>query len=722
MRHFVPVMFALLLTSMAAAGEPQFRTIELNLDAEYPACAVFDVNGDGKLDIFSGGSWYAGPDWQRHVVREVEQIGGRYDDYSNLPLDVDGDGWTDVVSCNYRSQSLYWVRHPGQHVAQQTWQKTLIEAPGPMETGRLVDVDSDGKLDILPNGTTFAAWWQLKSEPSGPRFERHDLPPGLAGHGIGSGDIDGDGRLDLVGAAGWWRSTEDGQWAAQPEFRLTRDASIPILVWDVDRDGDADLVWGRGHRFGLYWLEQLRDGDARQWQQHTIDSTLSQAHALLQVDLDGDQQLELVAGPRYLGHEGRDVGEYDPLSVYWYKFDPQRRSWQRGVVSSHPRAALGLDPAAADLDGDGDTDLVLADRSGLLLCENLGTGEDAPAASVELARAVDHQTLMQYRDAQGQVQSVTDRGTWAVRRAAIVREMQQAMGGLPPASLRVPLDVEIVEQRDQGSYVMQRIRYTSQPSDRVPAWLMLPKNRTEPGPAMLCLHQTIGIGKDEPAGLGGSENLHYAQELAERGYVTIVPDYPSFGEYAYDFQAAGHTQHYVSGTMKAIWNNMRAVDLLQALPNVDPDRIGCIGHSLGGHNSLYTAVFDQRLQAVVTSCGFNAFHHYYEGNLAGWTSDRYMPRIRDMYNNDPDQVPFDFYEVLAAIAPRAIFVNAPLGDSNFEVTGVKKVEAAIQPVFELYEANKKLAFQYPDTGHDFPPEVRRAAYEWLDQQLGRRGS
>src|SRR5690606_23538160 len=203
---------------------------------------------------------------------------------------------------------------------------------------------------------------------------------------------------------------------------------------------------------------------------------------------------------------------------------------------------------------------------------------------------------------------------------------------------------------------------------------MLPKGQEGKRPAMLCLHQTIGIGKDEPAGLGGSTNLHYAKELAARGFVCIVPDYPSFGEYEYDFHGPLHTQNYASGTMKAIWNNIRAVDLLQSLPQVDADRIGCIGHSLGGHNSLYTAAFDERLKAVVTSCGFNAFHHYYGGNLAGWTSDRYMPLIREQYKNDPDQVPFDFYEVLAAIAPRAIFVNAPLSDSNFEVTGVKKVE------------------------------------------------
>jgi hypothetical protein len=194
-----------------------------------------------------------------------------------------------------------------------------------------------------------------------------------------------------------------------------------------------------------------------------------------------------------------------------------------------------------------------------------------------------------------------------------------------------------------------------------------------------------------------------------------VPDYPSFGDYPYDFKTQG--KHYASGSMKAIWNNIRAVDLLVSLPEVDSDRIGCIGHSLGGHNSLFTAAFDQRLKAVVTSCGFTAFHHYYEGKLAGWTSDRYMPRIRDVYGNDPDQVPFDFYEVLTAICPRSIFINAPLHDSNFEVTGVKKVVDEVGKAYDLIDARDNLVAEYPDSAHDFPDEVRHAAYAWLGKQL-----
>jgi predicted dienelactone hydrolase len=162
---------------------------------------------------------------------------------------------------------------------------------------------------------------------------------------------------------------------------------------------------------------------------------------------------------------------------------------------------------------------------------------------------------------------------------------------------------------------------------------------------------------------------------------------------------------------------MRAVDLLQALPEVDPNRIGCIGHSLGGHNAMFTAVFDTRIKAVVSNCGFTSFPKYYKGDLKGWSHKGYMPRIIDVYQARPEKMPFDFTEVVAAIAPRAFLASSPLEDANFEVSGVKDCIAAARPVYELLDAKDKLAANYPDCKHDFPPAVRKVAYAWLDRWL-----
>jgi len=419
-----------------------------------------------------------------------------------------------------------------------------------------------------------------------------------------------------------------------------------------------------------------------------------------------------------MGHDGKDPGEYDPLAIYWYDFDPQTRTWRRGVISSGGPAGVGLDPKAVDLDADGDVDVLVAGRSGLFWFENLlvsGEGEEPDATLATAATYEDHSELLVYHDLAGGREPVETPAAWAVRRAHILANTELAMGPLPDPSRRAALDVEIIEEEKTPDYNRIKLTYVAEPGDRVPAYLLVPHDIEGKAPAMLCLHQTTGIGKGEPAGLGGRPTLHYAHELASRGYVAIVPDYPSFGDYPFDFRAAD--DRYASGSMKAIWNNHRAVDLLETLPYVHADRIGCIGHSLGGHNAIFTAVFDQRLRAVVSSCGFTAFHKYYDGNLAGWTSDRYMPRIRQVFENDPDRVPFDFHELVGALAPRPFFVNAPVGDSNFEISGVKEVIDRAAGVYELLGAEKKLRAEYPKSAHDFPDAVREEAYQWLDRSL-----
>jgi dienelactone hydrolase len=306
-------------------------------------------------------------------------------------------------------------------------------------------------------------------------------------------------------------------------------------------------------------------------------------------------------------------------------------------------------------------------------------------------------------------------------RAAIRKKMEQAMGPLPALDRKVPLDAKVEKEEELVGYVRKKVTFAAEKGDRVPAWLLVPAGASadKKRPAMLCLHQTVAIGKDEPVGLGGKESLHYALHLVKRGYVCLAPDYPSFGEYKYDFKAAFQRGDYQSGTMKAIWNNMRAVDFLLTLSEVDGERVGVIGHSLGGHNAMFTAAFDERLKVIVSNCGFCSFAKYYGGNLKGWTSDRYMPRIASEYGNDPKRMPFEFADVVTSFAPRAFLAVAPVRDDNFAVDGVKDVIRAAEPAYKALGKAENLQALYPDAAHDFPEAARKAAYEFIDTHLKR---
>ena len=333
--------------------------------------------------------------------------------------------------------------------------------------------------------------------------------------------------------------------------------------------------------------------------------------------------------------------------------------------------------------------------------------------------------LLFYKDSNGKIKPVTTLTEWKVKQKQILIGMQQAMGKLPEFSNLPSMNIQIIDELKEENYIRQTINFTVAENEKVPAYLYIPnkKRKKEKFPAMLALHETDPIGKKSVDGEGHNINLAYAKEMAQRGYVVIAPDYPSFGDLKdYNFE----TDRYQSGTMKSIFDNMRCVDLLQARADVDPYRIGVIGHSLGGHNAIFTGAFDERLKVVVSSCGWTLFSYYdigeaaakqYGGALGPWAQDRYMPLLRDKYHLDLKQIPFDFDEVIAAIAPRAFFSNSPLNDSNFSVAGVKKGIGEISEVYRFLKAKDKLEVRHPESQHDFPTKVRFEAYSFVDKIL-----
>ena len=341
---------------------------------------------------------------------------------------------------------------------------------------------------------------------------------------------------------------------------------------------------------------------------------------------------------------------------------------------------------------------------------------------------ISHSDLTVYQADDGTIKPIQSLDDWSKRRSQIIAGAEAAMGKLPAPDTQADFDVHVDEDVSIGDVRRLMMTIAVGKSDRLPLDLYLPKGVADRVdvrdiflagsanqlPAIIALHPTGAVGKRIVAGEGGLPGRQYAIELAQRGYVVIAPDYPSFGAYAdYDFGGDG----YDSGTMKGIVNHRRCVDLLSQLPFVDANRIGAIGHSLGGHNAIFLGVYDQRVKLVVSSCGWCPFHDYYGGDLTGWTSDRYMPRLRDRFHLNPDEVPFDFYELIAALAPRTFVSVSPLRDANFDIAGVRKAMPVAGGVYALWGVPNELILITPDCEHDFPTETRQQAYDVIDRVL-----
>ena len=347
------------------------------------------------------------------------------------------------------------------------------------------------------------------------------------------------------------------------------------------------------------------------------------------------------------------------------------------------------------------------------------------AVSLSAAERLNRENLMQFHAAPDRVAPVTTTIEWQKRRAEILAGMQAVMGPLPGAAKRGPLDVKVERETDCGSYVRREITYAAEPGARVPAFLLIPKSvldgKSRATGVLAAMPTNNAEGNRPVVGLGipGTKpGRNYGEELVQRGHVVIVPPYPHLADYKPDLAGLG----YASGTMKAIWDNIRALDVLAATPGVSPNGFGAIGHSLGGHNAIYTAVFDERIKAVVSSCGFDSYLDYYAGKPEvwragqGWTQPRYMPLLAN-YAGRLREIPFDFHELIGALAPRAFLALAPKGDANFQWQSVDRLIAVARPVFQLHGVPERLAVEHPDVEHDFTPEMRAQAYAWLERFL-----
>ncbi len=371
------------------------------------ASAVFDVDGDGDLDITAGNHWYenagaerAGgklmvPKWRKHSGhRPHASVHGEFvNNCGEYPLDVNRDGKLDLVSAGWMKDGVWWYENPGGKAGE--WRATKIISSQQTEGLVVEDIDGDGDADVLvnhwgPREGQGVTWLELQDDAE---FAVHVLGTEGDHHGIGLGDLDGDGRKDVITPNGWYRAPEnvrEEKWEFRKDYGPLGELGIRMLVVDVNEDGLNDIVYGRGHDYGLYWLVQTKtEGDAEGLsfsRPELIRLDPGQFHTLVLADVNQDGRDDLVTGKRLRGHAGNDPSSFDPLGVFWYeikdgKFIEHVLSYNhlpfyagRWEFNPPPLGAIGtgMNINVADLNGDGKVEIVMSGKTGLYVFLNRG--------------------------------------------------------------------------------------------------------------------------------------------------------------------------------------------------------------------------------------------------------------------------------------------------------------------------------------------------------------
>ena len=370
-----------LLTASTTKTNPSFAPRDVKFAQHFVAAESFesvgivDVNEDGKPDLVSGDFWYDNAEERKNSFRKRKLIGDQkrfneyYDDFSTIPLDVDGDGDEDVVTGGWFGGMLRWLENTGP--TGKTWPIHDIANVGNVETTRAWDVDGDGKVEIVPNNPGKPLKYFTLDKPN--TFREVAVAP-TQGHGLGFGDINGDGKGDFIVSKGWLENMGNERWELRPEFNIG-EASIPVIVTDLNNDKLADLIVGQGHGYGLHWYEQKKgtDGKSRTWIKHIIDEKNSQYHSMEWADMDGDKRPDLITGKRFRAHNDGDPGCYDEVGLYYFTWDG--KTFAKHTISYGPAGVgkgTGLYFALHDLRKTGRLDIIVAGKDGLTVFFNEG--------------------------------------------------------------------------------------------------------------------------------------------------------------------------------------------------------------------------------------------------------------------------------------------------------------------------------------------------------------
>ncbi len=380
----ITILFIICLIAINSIGQvPKFKKTVLTRDFVTEGVAVGDLNKDGKTDIIAGYYWFEAPKWTRHEMAPSRIFDPRKEyceSFLNHAMDVNLDGWDDVIIIDYPGKPAFWFENPKNKPGQ--WKKHIMadsmgianESPG------FIDIDGDGRLDLLCGDVKKKqiVWLQAPTKKGETEWKRHAISKENVNgterfsHGIGFGDINMDGIKDVVIKEGWFegkKNQSSGDWA----FHTANlgDACSHMQVLDMNGDGKNDVLTASAHKLGVWWYEQITENGQINFKMHEISRTTAQTHSSIMADINGDGRKDYITGKRFLAHNGNDAGDGDAPILMWFDINPKKPPYYTEHIIDSDSGA-GLNIAIKDMNKDKKLDIIIANKNGVFLLENGG--------------------------------------------------------------------------------------------------------------------------------------------------------------------------------------------------------------------------------------------------------------------------------------------------------------------------------------------------------------